>query len=399
MTHPTTRRDFLRIAAAASSFSGANLLAGIAKAAEKTDAAKTMAPAVEPDGVRHGYPTPQLAMPLVDCAGTAFECGKQLGCLWKPALILEEMEHGKDKKPWWKLPEYVPLIEKHCPHLPDMYRGMAQGANIHENALGEQSLAEPRPVGCTSFALAPDATLEGIPISGQNKDVSVLRGRQLVVLCMRISDAPSMLSMTYPGSSCFVGHGFVRGGTAIFRNSLYVAPSVEGLPYPIWILLALHCPRVDDVVELTRRHGVREAFHIAVADQHGGIVGIEGGLDGIAFLRPERGIYVHANAVLDQGPLRQTEKDKGLFRRDESLHRTERLNARLQAERGRLTAKLAYNALCDHDGYPVSVCRHQSEQAHTAAAVIVEPTRVLLHVTHGPPCQNWPQTYSLEKMQ
>lgn len=351
-------------------------------------------PAVEPDGVVHGRPIPQLGMPLIECEGTALECGEQLGGIWKATLLLESRQF-KGGRPWWRSRCYSPLVEKYCPHLPDVFRGMAKGAGIDENALGERALDEEAAAGCTSFALAPEVTLEGIPISGQTKDPSVARARELLVLRMKMSDAPSMLTLTYAGSSWLFGHGFVEGGTAIFRNAMYMdKPSSGGLPYAIWGLLALHCTTIDELIELTDRHGVGEAFHVVVADGRGGIVGIEGGQGGIAYLRPEQGIYVHANAVLSDGRLRETEKD-GLFTRADSVHRGQRLMERLRVDRGRLTSQLAYGALCDHDGHPLSVCRHQNMQACTGAAVIAEPTRGLLHVTRGAPCRNWPRTYSL----
>jgi isopenicillin-N N-acyltransferase like protein len=204
-----------------------------------------------------------------------------------------------------------------------------------------------------------------------------------------------MLTLAYTGSTWLFGHGFVRGGTAIFRNSLYVDQGSGSLPYPIWGLIALHCPSVDDVIEMTNRYGVGTAGHAVVADERGGIVGIEFGKGGVVYLKPQQGIYAHANAVLSEGPLRAIENAVPPFTRAESLHRTKRLTERLQAERGHLTAELAYGALCDHEGYPISICRHQSPRAYTGAAVIAEPTRGLLHVTHGPPCQHWPRTYSI----
>lgn len=350
-------------------------------------------PTVEPDGVVHSRSIPQLGMPLVECEGTARECGEQLGNSWKPALRLEAAQ-AEGGQPWWKSRRFAALVEEYTPHLPDVFRGMARGADIDENTLGSLAPKEDLNAGCTSFALAPEATLEETPISGQTKDPSVARAREMLVLRMKMSDAPSMLTVTYAGSSWLFGHGFVKGGTAIFRNNLYIDPSSGGLPYAIWGLLALHCATVGEVMELTDHHGVGEAFHVVVADGRGGILGIEGGCGGIAYLQPEQGIYVHGNAVLSDGRLRETEKD-GLFTRADSVHRGKRLMERLRVDRGRLTSQLAYGALCDHDGYPVSICRHQSTQAHTGAAIIAEPTRGLLHVTRGAPCQNWPRTYSL----
>lgn len=389
-TSKLCRRDVLKLAGP---FAAAGFL-NRTVAATAAEADPAAGPAAEADGMLRGRPIPQLKMPCVECEGTALECGRTLGAMWKPALQLEA-EQRKGSKPWWKSRRWAPLVEKYAPHLPDVYRGMARGAGVSEDAMGERAAAEDVGAGCTSFALAPEATLEGIPISGQNKDVSAMRGRELLVLRMKMTDAPSMLTLTYTGSTWLFGHGFIQGGTAIFRNSVYIDAGSGSLPYMIWGLLALHCPSVDDVIELTDRHGVGDAFHVVVADQRGGIVGIEAGRGGVAYLRPTRGIYAHANAVVSLGPLRQTEKDDARFTRKDSLHRMQRLTERLQAEHGRLTAELAYNALCDHDGYPLSVCRHESPEAQTAAAVIAEPTRGLLHVTRGAPCRHWPQTFSI----
>jgi isopenicillin-N N-acyltransferase-like protein len=178
---------------------------------------------------------------------------------------------------------------------------------------------------------------------------------------------------------------------------LYVPGRDGRLPYSVWGLLAQHCGSVDDVMQLTRDYGCTRSFHCTVADEHGGIVGIEYGKGGPAFLKPRRGIYVHANAVVRHRRMQRYESAPALFPREDSLHREARLRARLEADRGRLTAPLAFAALQDHDGYPRSVCRHQGPRAQTTAAVVVEPARGLLHVCRGQPCRNLPVTYTLPR--
>jgi hypothetical protein len=76
----------------------------------------------------------------------------------------------------------------------------------------------------------------------------------------------------------------------------------------------------------------------------------------------------------------------------------DRLRELLEAERGRLTAQRAMMCLADHSHYPWGLCRHPADAEpgfRTTAAVVVEPTRGLLHVTRGNPCSNWPTTYAL----
>ncbi len=343
--------------------------------------------------LRSGTPRlrPDGAMTLVSCEGTASECGEQLGCAWREVLTFEA-EHTSSDKAWWKDRRYQKLVSKYVPHLPDLYRGMASGAALKEDMVAPRAPNEHD--GCTSFALAPSATLDRVPISGQNKDGPRKRMAQLLVLRMKIAEGPSCLTLTYPG--WLFGHGFVRGGTAIFRNSLYVARPHTGLPFDVWGILALHCPNVEEVMKLTRDYGFDSPGHLTVADERGGIIGIENGAGGPVFPRPKKGVYAHANGVISNPRLlAQERRNNADSYRVDSRHRTERLYAQFEPERGRLTAQLAYRALCDHDGLPRSLCRHEGEEAITGSAVIVEPTRGLLHCTRTSPCQSWPQTYSL----
>ena len=60
--------------------------------------------------------------------------------------------------------------------------------------------------------------------------------------------------------------------------------------------------------------------------------------------------------------------------------------------------------LADHDGHPVSICRHShagpsgpmlGSSGKTVAALIAEPEQRRLHVALGNPCENPFVTYSL----
>lgn len=339
-------------------------------------------------------------VPRLDISGTAYEAGVMLGYAWKEALHHVAATWPTDTAPWWMDRRHAKLVARYVPHIPDLYRGMAKGAGIPERRCAEPAPGGPAflaDAGCTSFAIAPEATLDGIPISGQTKDTGLQQQFRYQVLRLRMSDAPSALTLTYPG--LLFGHGFVAGGCAIFRNSLYAGEAHGELAYEVWGLLALHCHTVADVEELTRRHGVHAAGHCSVADEHGGIIGLEFSQGGIAVLKPKRGIYVHANAVMAGTRLARFDTSNPF--QANSRQRTDRLRARLEADRGRLTPQLAFMATGDHANYPVSICRHEElnmlakDTVVTSAAVVVEPARRRLTCTRGAPCMNWPTTYSL----
>lgn len=60
--------------------------------------------------------------------------------------------------------------------------------------------------------------IDNSPISGQTKDTGMYNYKNYVVLKMESTDAPSFLTLTYPG--LIFGHGFSTTGMSVYRNSL-----------------------------------------------------------------------------------------------------------------------------------------------------------------------------------
>lgn len=339
---------------------------------------------------------PALPFPVISVEGNVREAGEQLGALWMDAYQHAAAQQKPDAAPWWQQAAHRKLIRRYAPYLPDFYAALARGAKLKPEQISVRAVVPP---ACTSFALAPAVTLARQPLSGQTKDTSVLRGLQMQVLRLRFTDgAPSHLMVTYP--TWFGGYGFVAGGCTFYGNALYVEPRTDGkLLLDAFATLVHHCPDVEHVMRLARDYPVASVGHFTVADEQGGIVGLENGPGPTVFCKPQRGIYVHANAVLRDRRLRASEDrradEKRDFRRPDSEARVAALTASLQAERGRLTPQLLYGALMDHHNHPASVCRHQSEQAATTAVIIAEPTQRRLTAVRGPACQNWPQHFAV----
>lgn len=339
------------------------------------------------DGLRDRF-APEGDVPLLAIEGTPYEAGQQLGAAWhQPLLDLARHSH---EPPWWRT--YRKLVERYAPHLPDLYRGMAAATGLPEEKVGN---CLPQPVGgCTSFALHPSVTMDGIPIAGQSKDTSLDRCYRYQILRLRLHGAPAALTATYPG--WLFGHGFVAGGCAIFRNSIFAPEPAAGLPYHVWGLLALHCHTTEEVRQLTHDHGVGQTFHCTVQDSVGDILGMESSRAGTDFLTAEKGIYVHANAVRRNIDMQAEETGHPHFSVPNSAWREARLRELLLAEPTPLTAQQVYRALGDHANFPASLCRHFAKEAATSAVIIVEPTRGRLTISRGPSCQNWPHTYQTQ---
>ncbi len=333
-------------------------------------------------------------VPVRRVSGNARACGETLGALWREALQARARAGDPRSVSMLGTPLIVRLFERHAPCLIDLHQGMAHGAGLAEADLKSVFAAGEAPAeGCTSFALQPAATLAGAPISGQTKDTPPDRIGRYEVLALSIRDGWNLLTLTYPG--WLFGHGFLVGGCAIFRNALNGGDPGGALPFDVWGLLAHACPTVGHARELTLRHGVRDGFHVALADAAGGVLGVEAGQAGYAFLEPDAGMYVHANHMLSGPPL-EAHAVAPYYGWDNSRFRQARMQACLDARRGQWDAAGLFAVCGDHEGYPDSLCSdRRAGDEMTTAAVVADPTHRRLLVSAGLPCQHPPREVSI----
>lgn len=334
--------------------------------------------------------SPEGNIPLIEIEGSVEECGRYLAYVWR-AELKSLSSQQKVYEQSWNSAENIKLFEKYAPHIPELMKTMAKYAKIDEKFITPK---QKEIFGCTSFALHPSITLDAQPISGQSKDTPLDRIYRYQVLKLKVQGAPSLLTLTYPG--LLFGHGFVKGGCSIFRNSLSTGYPTNGkLDYDTWGILAHHCQSIEDVKRLSSDYGINQEFHTTIADEKGGILGIESGKAGLAFLKANNGIYVHTNHVISKSELKTYERSPEIGMAN-SIYRYEAMHRLLNASRGHLSVQLAYAAFCNGENYPDSLCSDQREDGTmTSAAVICEPTKGKMHICRGMPNQNWPVTYEL----
>lgn len=331
---------------------------------------------------------PEGSIPLLALDGTAFDCGQQYG------EILRERYHGGFAS-WltasFDLPAFPPgarkLLESRAPHLFDLHAGLFK-------ALGTLPPCAPSPeaAGGTAFAVAGKATLDGHPLSGQTKDTLLNRVEQYLVLRLRITGAPAILTLTYPGD--MIGHGLWTNGMGLFRLSLFARGGSDGrLTLSQWALLALSSGDVHEAAALARRFGIAGCGSCLLCDVSGDSVTVEFNAGGVGIVHARQGISTHANHPVTPQTV-PWEEQSNAREREDSRARMETLHALLRQDAGHLTPQQALHHLSDHRHYPLGLCRHGACDAlNTTAAVVAEPTRGLLHVVRGNPCANWPVTY------
>ena len=86
----------------------------------------------------------------------------------------------------------------------------------------------------------------------------------------------------------------------------------------------------------------------------------------------------------------------------QSLPRKRRIDTLLRLGNDRRpTVEDVKAALCDHDDYPRSICRHPNDDPQTGFwqtvfSVVIEPQARRMHVSRGTPCSQPYETYQLQ---
>jgi hypothetical protein len=237
---------------------------------------------------------PEGTVPHIAVEGTAYDCGREY------AQIVRERYPGYrrylDGADGWASapPEVRRLFERHAPHVLDLRRGLADGAGPPARRPQTGAPAPPPRAGCTSFGVSGRLTLDGHPISGQTKDPARPSALLFVVLRLRITGAPAVLTVAYPGE--LIGFGFWSTGMSLFRNSLFSSSAAErGLSVDDWRYLALAGASVHQAVELARRFGIRGQGNTLLSDGAGESLSVEVNAGGVSVVPAKEGIATHAN--------------------------------------------------------------------------------------------------------
>jgi isopenicillin-N N-acyltransferase-like protein len=348
--------------------------------------------------------------PFFESAGTPRELGRQHGeqCrvrlrafldyLAKSLRLSRAQIHERARR-------FLPLFERHCPHLVEEIHGLAEGADVSPaEALAVQIRGEMGPVAmeaCTTFAVAPRATAAGQVLIGQNSDMDPEIGECSYVLRLRPRDRPTVLLWTFGGQLGY--HGLNDAGVAHFANALGGGPGWRlALPhYPVKRLM-LEQRSLGEVLDLLRRVPVCSNGNYVLCDGAGRIADVELTPAGFGLIEePDEGYLAHTNHFLC-GAHASPAADAASV--PDSFPRLERMRKLLAGKVGRLTVEDLMGFLADHAGRPTSICRHPhagpdhssvSARGRTVASLIAEPAAGRLHVSRGNPCEVGYTTYQL----
>jgi isopenicillin-N N-acyltransferase-like protein len=356
----------------------------------------------------HGFP-------LLEAAGTPRELGRQHGeqCRRQLRAFLDYLRAAlklSTAEITRRALLFLPLFDRHCPHLVEEMEGLAEGAGLPlAQALavqvrGEMGLLKEGPdprEGCTTFVISGRGTASGQILIGQNSDMDPEIEPCSYVLRLRPQGKPPMLMWTFGGQIGY--HGMNGAGVAHFANALGGGPPWKfALPhYPVKRMM-LERQTLAEVFDLLRSAPVCSSGNYVLCDGAGRIANVELTPEGFSVIEDTgAGFITHTNHFLCSPHDCPANRQASV---PDSFPRLERIRMLVAAKFGSITADDMKSFLADHSGQPTSICRHAhdgpdhpsvSARGRTVASLIAEPAAGRLHVSRGNPCRNGYSTFSL----
>ena len=303
----------------------------------------------------------------------------------------------KDKELARRARRFLSLFETHCPVLLIEIEGLAEGAAISRDlALACQlrgELGQVAAEGCTTFVIGPHGTADGNVLIGQTSDMAAELREFCYVLHLEPEGRPELIMWTFGGMIGY--HGLNTSGVAHFANSLGGGPA--------WKFALSHYPLKRMILEQPDLPAVRNLMALYPASSNGnyvlcdgqhGILDVELTPDGPFEIEDsDEGFLAHSNHYLCAPHNCQANFDQSL---PDSFSRLARIRQLIRAKFGSLTREDMQQILADHDGHPVSICRHPHTghgdsilpaSGRTVAAMVAEPNRGRFHLCCGNPCE------------
>ncbi len=301
-------------------------------------------------------------------------------------------------------PKYMPFIEEYSPDIASEMKGMAEGAKVDLreilflNIWYELSLRGF--MSCTSFAASGEATSNGELIIGQNLDMTPAWGEMLVLLRMKPTKGPNILSVTIAGLLGLLSlnsSGLALDGNMLAHKDL--TGSSEGVPHMVWVRKAQSSENIGKAIgAIASAKKTGCAVNTLLGSQEGDIVDIEVTPDDLGFSYPQKGFIVHSNHFYTE---RFKSRDLIGTIYPDSFVRSHRLATLMERHWGKLSVDVMKELLGDHNNYPDSICRHVDQEAplkqqmKTVASLISYPKEQKMYIAHGNPCENEHIEYKL----
>lgn len=348
--------------------------------------------------------------PFHQFAGTHYEIGRQYGEACRDLihqhrdLALERLL-SKSNLSYADVTErtlwYRPWVEHAAGFFCDELAGLAEGAGISEaeawllQLRAEVAIVTENESGdeCTSFAVEPEATSDGIGLVGQNADLPPFYRDIAVVAQMNFDNIPNILMLLPAGQLSYLGIN--DAGMGVSANFLTCDGWRVGFPRYFFSRMALTKKTVEEGAGLIESLHRASSRNMMMLDSQGTALNLETTVTESARIYATNGIIAHANNY-QTNELQHAERSKGIGLVN-SRGRAESMRSMLDERHGALNADAMKVVLCDRTDPMACVNRHRSDipelDSMTFASLIMQPTIGKIDIAVGPPDQNDYVTY------
>jgi hypothetical protein len=275
----------------------------------------------------------------------------------------------------------------------DELKGTADGAGISADEVmvitAFNELFYPRfEKLCTSFAIRGEATGDGLTYVGQNNDEGVdpwMNGECVTLTRHLQATAPNVLIYTYVGAPAMMGIN--SQGLGVCINALaYKSPRI-GVPSLAVVREVLNQNDLDGAIREIQRADRAFALNFTMATPSE-IADAEAYPDKV-FIRNSGDMLWHTNHCLYSPGFKYESEES----HKNSVTRCNRVEALLEAGKGRLGLDTLKVIMADHENKPDSICLHvnsakpKPKQERTLDGMIFIPERKEAWIAHGNPCE------------
>lgn len=291
---------------------------------------------------------------------------------------------------------YEPWVEHAAPFFCEEIRGLAEGAGITEaeawllQLRAEVAIVTEDESGdeCTSYAVQPDATSDGIGLVGQNADLPPFYRDIAVVAEMQFDDIPDILMLLPAGQLSYLGIN--DAGVGVSANFLTCDGWRVGFPRYFFSRMVLTKRTVDEGAALIENLHRASSRNLMMLDSEGGAIDLETSVTESARIYPTNGILAHANNY--QAPeMQHAERSTGIELTN-SRGRFESMRSMLDSRHGELNAQVMKEILCDRTDPMACVNRHRDDipelDSMTFASMVMQPSLGKMEIAVGPPDEN-----------
>lgn len=250
-----------------------------------------------------------------------------------------------------------------------------------------------RPAECSSFALLPPATREGVTLIGQNWDSLPHAFRTVVVLEAEQSDRPDFVTVVEAG--LLAKAGMNACGVGLATNALVTLDDkgMPGIPYHVVLRAILDAETLTDALVAIQRRPRSAAGNYLIAHRDGLAIDVEtapGDFSSVWLIHPEQGVLLHTNHFIAPS---FSGRDVSLWATPGSAFRLGRLMA-LVREGGVDDVGGLQRVLADHAGHPFGICCHPDpraasvhDQRASVVSMVMNLDRGEIWASDGHPCQ------------